>query len=284
MIDVAIVGKGPAGWSCAMTARMRGLSAVVIAPQNDNGLLRSAERIDNYPGMPQTSGMDILELFRKQALELGAEEHEGFVRHIMPLGDQFMLLVENEVVEAKAVVLAMGAARAKTLPGEEEQLGNGVSYCATCDGMFYRSKKIAVLSDSEHGVVETNFLAGLAAEVEYFSLKRHQREGLKDNVILVGEMPKSIGRDKKGITLITDKQTHCYDGIFIFRSAMPLNMLLTDLVTEGNFISVDRQMKTNISGVFAAGDCTGKPLQIPKAVGEGNVAAISAAEWIAKIG
>ncbi len=284
MIDVAIVGKGPAGWSCAMTARMRGLSAVVIAPKNDNGLLRSAERIDNYPGMPQASGTEILELFRNQALQLGAEEHEGLVRQIMPLGDQFMLLVENEVVEAKAVVLAMGAARAKTLPGEEEHLGNGVSYCATCDGMFYRGKKIAVLSGTEQGVEETNFLAGLAAEVDYFSLKRHQTDGLKENVTLVEGMPKSISRDDKGVTLTTDKQTHCYDGIFVFRSAMPLNMLLTDLETEGSFIPVDRQMKTNIPGVFAAGDCTGKPLQIPKAVGEGNVAAISAAEWIAKLG
>ena len=163
MVDVAIVGKGPAGWSCAMTARMRGLNAVVIAPTNDTGLLRSAERIDNYPGMPQTSGNAMLETFREQALALGAEERNGLVRQIMPLGESFMLLVENDVLEAKAVVLAMGAARPVLLPGEEEQLGNGLSYCATCDGMFYRGKRIAVLSASLQGVEETHFLASLAA-------------------------------------------------------------------------------------------------------------------------
>lgn len=284
MTDVAIIGKGPAGWSCAMTARMRGLSATVIAPQNDTGLLRSAERIDNYPGMPQISGTEMLDSFRTQALELGAEEKSGLVRQIMPMGESFMLLVENDVMEAKTVVLAMGAARAKLLPGEEEQVGRGVSYCATCDGMFYRGKRIAVLSGSLQGVEETSFLAGLAAEVEYYSLKPHNTDGLASNVRLMDEKPQSIGRDDAGITLTTNQSTHCYDGIFVFRAAMPLDMLLSDLKTEGSFIPVDRGMRTNIPGVFAAGDCTGKPLQVPKAVGEGNIAAISAAEYISKRG
>lgn len=281
MTDVAIVGKGPAGWSCAMTARMRGLEAVVIAPQNDTGLLRSAERIDNYPGMPQASGSAILDTFREQALAMGAEEINGLVRQIMPMGGSFMLLVENDVLEAKAVVLAMGAARPVLLPGEEEQLGRGVSYCATCDGMFYRGKRIAVLSASVQGVEETRFLAGLAAQVDYYSLKRHQTDGLNENVTIIAEKPVAIGRDDAGITLTTDRSNHCYDGIFIFRAAMPLGMLLAELETEGSYIPVDRQMRTNIPGVFAAGDCTGKPLQVPKAVGEGNIAAIAAAEWIA---
>ena len=281
MIDIAIVGKGPAGWSCAMTARMRGLQAVVIAPQNDNGLLRSAERIDNYPGMPQASGNAILDTFREQALAMGAQERSGLVRQIMPMGDSFMLLVENDVLEAKAVVLAMGAARPVLLPGEEEQLGRGVSYCATCDGMFYRGKRIAVLSASQQGVEETRFLAGLASEVDYYSLKRHQTDGLEENVKVMAEKPVSIGRDDADLILMTDQAVHGYDGIFVFRAAMPLNMLMAELETEGSYIPVDRQMRTNIPGVFAAGDCTGKPLQVPKAVGEGNVAALSAAAWIA---
>ncbi len=284
MTDIAIIGKGPAGWSCAMTARMRGLSAVVIAPQNDTGMLRSAERIDNYPGMPQVSGSAMLERFREQAVALGAEERTGLVRQIMPMGASFMLLVENDVMEAKAVVLAMGAARPKLLPGEEEQVGRGVSYCATCDGMFYRGKRIAVLSSSLQGVEETAFLSTLAAGIDYFSLKKHNTDDLAANVHLMDEKPVSIGRDDAGLTLTTDKATHCYDGIFVFRAAMPLGMLLSDLQTEGSYIPVDRSMRTNIPGVFAAGDCTGKPLQVPKAVGEGNIAAISAAEWIAKRG
>lgn len=284
MTDIAIIGKGPAGWSCAMTARMRGLSAVVVAPQNDTGLLRSAERIDNYPGLPQVSGTKMLDLFREQALALGAEERNGLVRQIMAMDDHFMLLVENDVMEAKTVVLAMGAARPVLLPGEEELVGRGVSYCATCDGMFYRGKRIAVLSASLQGVEESAFLAGLAAKTDYYCLKRHNTDELAENITLMDEKPVSIGRDEVGVTLTTDRETHCYDGIFVFRSAMPLNMLLNELKTEGSYIPVDRHMRTNVPGVFAAGDCTGKPLQAPKAVGEGNIAAIAAAEYIAKRG
>ena len=127
MTDIAIVGKGPAGWSCAMTARMHGLSATVIAPAGNAGLLHAAERIDNYPGMPHASGQSMLESFRSQALELGAEERAGLVRQIMPTESGFMRLVENDVMEANTVLLAMGAARPVLLPGEEEQLGQGVS-------------------------------------------------------------------------------------------------------------------------------------------------------------
>lgn len=284
MTDIAIIGKGPAGWSCAMTARMRGLSAMVIAPLNDTGMLRSAQRIDNYPGMPETSGAKMLETFRSQALALGAEERMGLVRQIMPMDDCFMLLVENDVLEAKTIVLAMGAARPVLLPGEEAQVGCGVSYCATCDGMFYRGKRIAVLSSSLQGVEETKFLAGLTAHTDYYKLKPHDTSGLPQQVSLLEEKPVSIGRDDAGVTLTTNMATHCYDGIFVFRAAMPLGMLMAELKTEGSHIPVDRHMRTNIPGVFAAGDCTGKPLQVPKAVGEGNIAAIAAAEYIAKRG
>ena len=151
-MDIAIVGNGPAGWSCAMTARMRGLSATVIAPAETGGWLGGAERIDNYPGLPQIPGKELLERFRQQALALGAEEKNALVRQIMPSGDCFLLLAENDVLEARAVVLCMGAARPVLLPGEEELLGGGVSYCATCDGMFYRGKRVAVLSASASGV------------------------------------------------------------------------------------------------------------------------------------
>lgn len=284
MTDIAIVGKGPAGWSCAMTARMRGLTATVIAPANDAGFLRAAERIDNYPGMPQASGESMLESFRSQALGLGAEERAGMVRQIMPSGNGFMLLVENDVLEARTVVLAMGAARPALLPGEEEQVGRGVSYCATCDGMFYRGKRIAVLSGCAQGVEESAFLAGLAGEVDYYSLKGHDRTGLDARIRVMEEKPRAISRDGEALVLETDQGERRYDGIFIFRAAVALSMLLADLRTEGSYIPVDRGMCTNIPGVFAAGDCTGKPLQVPKAVGEGNVAAISAAEYIAKRG
>lgn len=284
MADMAIIGKGPAGWSCAITARLRGLSVVVIAPQSQSGWLERAERIDNYPGMPQVSGRALLDSFAQQGVGLGVEIREGLVRQILPTDSGLMVLVENDVLECKTVVLTMGAARATLFPGEEALVGQGISYCATCDGMFYKGKRIAALAATAQGLEEVRFLASMAAEVDYFPLKKLREEALPTNVRKVEERPAAFRRQDQEILLSTDKGEHAYNGVFIFREAMPLGLLLSDLHTKDGFIAVDRAMRTNVPGVFAAGDCTGKPLQIAKAVGEGNIAAISAAEYIAALG
>lgn len=284
MIDIAIIGKGPAGWSCAITARMRGLSVLVVAPQHNTSWLARTEHIDNYPGLPETSGKALLTSFEHQAIAMGAEYRAGLVRQILPTDGGFMLLIESDVVEAKTIVLAMGAARPALLPGEEALVGMGVSYCATCDGMLYRGKRIAALSASEEGTEESHFLAGVVGSMDYFPLKPHKTDGLPKNVKVIAEQPQSLARTPEGITVQTKAETRTYDGVFIFRNAVSLSMLLSDLATEGSFIPVDRGMHTNVSGVFAAGDCTGRPLQVAKAVGEGNIAAISAAEYIASRG
>lgn len=283
-MDVVIIGKGPAGWSCAMTARMRGLSAAVIAPQEDGGLLRGVERIDNYPGLPSVSGDEMLRIFREQALSLGAEEMTGLVASVTKTEQGFMLLVENQVIEAKSVVICIGAARPVLLPGEEELVGRGVSYCATCDGMFYRGKKVAMLSATEQGAEESRFLAGIAAELDYYQLKPHKTDRLPENAAAIGAKPKALRKENGKILVKTEGEEKEYDGVFIYRSSVALAQLMPGLETSGSAIVVDRQGRTNIPGVFAAGDCTGKPLQIGKAVGEGNVAALAAAEYIASLG
>lgn len=284
MYDIAIVGRGPAGLSCAMTARMRGLETLIVGPAHNASWLARTEEIDNYPGLPKVSGAKLLEIFTEQALSMGAETRDGLVRQILPTDQGFMLLIDSEIAEARTVLLAMGAARPKLLPGEEELLGSGVSYCATCDGMLYRGKKLAVLSASEEGAEETLFLEKLAGGIDYYALKKHPTDALPKTVGIMPETPRALSRTDKGICLEADGQTRCYDGVFIFRSAVSLGMLLPDLTTDGSFIPVDRGMHTNLDGVYAAGDCTGKPLQVAKAVGEGNVAAISAAEYLSKKG
>ena len=161
--DLLIIGAGPAAWSCAMTARQRGLTTAVACAQSATSWLQRAERIDNYPGLPQISGKELLSRFRAQAADMGVVIIEQLARQIMPSGDIYMTLVGNDIIESRAIVLAMGAARPKLLPGEEELLGRGVSWCGTCDGMFYRGKKVAVLSAWTGGIEEAEFLAGLSA-------------------------------------------------------------------------------------------------------------------------
>ena len=283
--DIVIIGKGPAGWSCAITARMRGLRAVVVAPLSDTGWLRRAEKIDNYPGLPSVPGSALLDSFEQQALALGAENRVGLVRQILPNDGSFLLLVENDVLQARAVVLAMGAARPSLLPGEEELIGRGVSYCATCDGMFYRGKDVAVLSTSLQGVEETRFLRDVAKSVTYYQLKPHNTEALPPDVSQSAEKPTGFrAAEGGGVELLSKAGARRYDGAFVFRASMPLHLLLDGLRTRDGFIDVDRLMRTSVPGVFAAGDCTGKPLQVAKAVGEGNIAAISAVEYLTQNG
>ena len=277
--DLLIIGSGPAAWSCALTARQRNLNVVVAAAASATGWLQKAERIDNYPGMPQVSGKEMLRIFRQQAEDAGAHVMPHLARQIMSMGDSgYMTLVGNDIVESKAVVLAMGAVRPKLLPGEEDLLGMGVSWCGTCDGMFYRGMEVAVLSAWAGGVEEGEFLAGLARHVDYYFLARHDQPDSAPYTLCEGT-PRELVRQEDGrIAVRTEKGEKVYDGVFIFRPAVAPDALLPGLELDGPFIRADRRMATNLPHVYACGDCTGHPLQIAKAVGEGNIAAISAAE------
>lgn len=272
MKDIAIVGAGPAGYSAAITARKRDKSVVVIG--QNTGWLSRAHCVANYPGLPDISGHDLLDAMEKQALALGAELRPGVVHQIVSMGDSFSLSLGADFVQAKRIILCTGAKQPKMLPGEGELLGRGVSYCGTCDGMFYRGKRVAVIAQGPEAVSEANFLAGLCSEVVYFG---EQADALDARIILSSQKPEAILGETAVSGLRADGEELPFDGVFIFRETAALSALLPGLQTDGAFIRVDRQMKTNLPGVFAAGDCTGLPLQVAKAVGEGCVAAISAA-------
>ena len=143
MIDIAIVGAGPAGYSAAITARKRDKSVVVIGQHT--GWLSRAHSISNYPGLPDISGADLLNAMRDQAVALGAQTRPGVVHQIVSMGSSFALSLGGDFIEAKHIILCTGAKQPRLLPGESELLGRGVSYCGTCDGMFYRGKRVAVI-------------------------------------------------------------------------------------------------------------------------------------------
>ncbi len=280
--DLLIIGSGPAAWSCALTACQRDLTVAVAAAASATSWLQRAERIDNYPGLPLVSGKELLRIFQQQAEDAGVSVLPHLARQVMDVGSGFMTLVGNDIVESRAIVLALGAARPRLLPGEEALLGMGVSWCGTCDGMFYRAKEVAVLSAWTGGVEEAEFLAGLAAHVDYYFLAKHAQP-LHAPYARCEGTPKELVKTEDGrIRLVTSAGEKEYDGVFIFRPAVAPDSLLPGLQADGAFIQVDRRMATNLPRVYACGDCTGHPLQIAKAVGEGNIAAISAAEDLQK--
>ncbi len=275
MYDIAIIGGGPAGLSAAINARQRGRSTILLYNPAQQGWLHRAEQINNYPGMPGASGPQLLDMLRNQALNMGAEFREGLVLQIISMGEGFAVAVGNDFVEAAKIILCTGAKQPVLLPGEEALLGRGVSYCATCDGMLYKGKRIAVLGASDHAAEEANYLATLAGEVLFFG---KAASALSPQIAhLAGRVTHILGEERVTGVQLGD-QIYAVDGLFILRDAMALDTLLPGLAHDGPFIQVNRQMRTNLPGVFAAGDCTGQPLQVAKAVGEGCVAALAASE------
>jgi len=273
MYDIAIIGAGPAGYSAAINARKREKSVLLVG--QNGGWLSRAERIDNYPGMPGVSGPELLAAMRAQAESMGAELRPGVVHQAIDMGGTFALALGADFAEAKRIILCTGARQPRLLPGEAEFLGRGVSYCGTCDAMLYRGRRVAVIAQGPESVSEANFLMSVCERVAYFG---KADEGLDPRIEICDKKPEAIEGDMKATHLIAGGERLPFDGVFIFREAMALSALLPGLDMDGAFIRVDRQMKTSIPGVFAAGDCTGLPLQVAKAVGEGCIAALAAAQ------
>ncbi|MFV0313558.1 MAG: NAD(P)/FAD-dependent oxidoreductase [Anaerotignum sp.] len=284
MLDVAIIGGGPAALSAALNCRQRNKTVCIFGRNIESSLLFSAEEVDNYLGMPNLSGEDMLNQFHAHAVKNGVEFNECRVTQILNMGEHYMINAENNFFEAKAIILTTGLNKSKGIAGEMDYLGKGVSYCATCDGMLYRNKKVIVVSENEEGEEEANFLADICKEVLYVPLYKNIAH-LKDHVFVLHEKPKAvIGEGDKVKALETEKEMIDCDGIFFAKNTMPPDSLIFGLKTVGNVIEVDRRMATNLPNVYAAGDCTGAPYQIAKAVGEGLVAALSAVSDVDKMG
>ncbi|MCL1846489.1 MAG: NAD(P)/FAD-dependent oxidoreductase [Coriobacteriia bacterium] len=283
MYDITIVGAGPAGLSAAITARARNKSVLVVSNRLENSPLAKAKIIDNYPGVSKISGRALLEQMQEQALGLGVEFCFERVISVLPLGERFSLTAGDRLIEARSIILATGVSADAPFPGESEFLGRGVSYCATCDGMLYRTAKVCVVGLDAEAVTEANFLAEIGADVSF--LARKAPTGLSEGIAVKLGSVINITGDMMGVTGLTYREADTDKtesitcaGIFILRPTLAPDTLLAGLELKENSIIVDRGMSTNIPGVFAAGDCTGKPLQIAKAVGEGQLACFSAIE------
>lgn len=273
MFDIAVIGAGPAGYSAAINARKREKSVIVVG--QNTGWLTRAESIENYPGLPSVPGAELLERMRAQAEAMGAELRGGVVHQVLPMGETFALSLGGDFLEARRIILCTGAKQPKLLPGEEALLGRGVSYCGTCDAMLYRGKRVAVVGQGEEAVPEANFLANVCASVTYFG---KPDDALDSRIAVRAEKPEAILGEARATGLRAGGEDFPFDGVFIFRETMALSSLIPGLEMDGAFIRVDRRMHTNLPGVYAAGDCTGLPLQVAKAVGEGCAAALFAAQ------
>ena len=277
--DIAIIGTGPAGLSAAVTAKIRNKSVLLIGSKDLSPKVTKAHAIQNYLGLPNIPGADLGAAFQASLDSVGVTVTEDKITAAYNLGDYYGLQGAETIYEASTLILATGMIPGKLLPGEEALLGRGVSYCATCDAALYRGKTVAVIGYSPKEEHEAAFLSEIAANVAYFPMYK-EIENLPDSVKIITDRPKEITQADGKRQVVTGEGQYAYDGVFILRDSISPGQLVPGLELDGSHVKVDRTMATNLPGCFACGDVVGLPYQYIKSAGEGNVAALSAVQYL----
>ncbi len=298
MYDLVIVGGGPAGLTAGIYAQRARLKTVLLERQYIGGQIALSDVIENYPGFPSISGSELMERFEKHARGLGLEIRFAEVVNIEIDGTEKVVKTTEGEFRTKAVIVATGARPRKLgVPGEDEFLGKGVSYCATCDGPFFRGQRVMVVGGGDTAVKEAFYLSKLASKVYLV----HRRDRLRaekilqekvisaSNIeILWSHILKEIRGDKTGVKKVvvqdlksSESKEMEVEGVFIFVGINPSTDFVDVDKDERGFIKTDQNMETSEKGIFAAGDCRTTPLlQVATAVGDGAIAAFRAEAYI----
>lgn len=280
--DIAIVGSGPAGLSAALNAKIRNKKFIIFGNKNLTNKLVKAPKINNYLGFYGITGEGVKERFQEHLQAMDIEITEERINSIYAMGKYFALMANDKTFEAKSVILATGIEYTRPIKGEEEYLGKGVGYCATCDAPLYKGKVVTIIGHNKEAEEEANYVSELAGEVYYIPMYKGNYN-LRNNIKVVEDKPQEIVGELKVNKLILKNTEIETDAVFLLKDSISPGQLVPGLKIEENHIFVDRLMKTNIPGCFAAGDCVGKPYQYIKSAGEGNIAALSAVQYLDKI-
>lgn len=277
MFDVIIIGAGPAGISASIYTKRANLKTMIIYQNNSN--LEKAELIENYYGFAKgITGIDLYNEGIKQAENLGVELKEEEVINIKMNENGFEVITDKNEYKTKNIVLATG--NKKNIPkikGIQEFEGRGISYCAVCDGFFYRNKDIVVIGNGKYAIAETNELINLANQIIILTDGEKAPEFRADNVKIDTRKIEEIQGEKRVEQIkLEDNTIIKTDGIFVAKGVAGSNEFAKKLgiITNKDKIVVNEKMETNVPGIYACGDCTGGILQISKAVYEGTKAGL----------
>ncbi len=300
MIDIAVIGGGPAGLTAALYAARAGKTVTVFEREGFGGQITHTSIVENYPGTGRISGMELGDRMCQQAEAAGAELSFSGVQNLAQMPDgAFSLETEDGPVTARAVIYAAGAIpRALGLPGESELVGSGVSYCAICDGGFFADQEVAVEGGGSAAFSDALLLSEVCRSVTLL----HRRSEFRAEQILVEQAKRlenlhirtdttvreliSAEGALKGVAIETGdgcSETLPVTGLFVTLGRIPDTKLVSSLAElDGNgYIVTDADMKTAVPGLYAAGDCRSKDIrQLTTAVSDGTVAALSACRWL----
>ncbi len=297
--DIIIIGGGPAGLTAAIYAARHNNKTLILEGNKIGGKSLQAHWVENYPGFPDgISGPDLMALMEKQAAKFGAEFSTETVVGIADFGELKMLTTRKGVRQAKAVIVATGMSRRSlSVKGENEFKGRGVSYCGVCDGPFFREKTVAIIGGGHEAVHDIEVLGESASKVyaipgkkgfsEEYPEIEHLQKDPKVEFIYDADITEIGGSDFVEYVKLDNGQEVKLDGVFIVLEHISTSTILGDagVVTDaGGCILVDRDQKTNVDGLFAAGDCCCKGLQIVTATGMGAQAALNAMKYVKQLG
>ena len=281
--DIAIIGGGPAGLSAAVTASVRNKKVIIFDVNDFSPRLRKAHLVNNYLGLPNISGQELMDKFVEHALSFQPTVVKEKVIYASEGEKVFTLGTPNGFYTVKSIILAIGASSSEIITGEKEFIGKGVSYCATCDGHFFKGKNIAAIVTVPGALDEVDFLAEICEKVILMPRFKLEAEPKQANVEVVTAEPDEIAGTNRVTGVRTKHEYYPVQGVFIFRDSDPIDALFPELQLHGKSIAVGEEMETSMDGIFAAGDCTGQPWQISRATGQGIVAALSAVKYLAQL-
>ncbi len=301
--DVIIAGAGPAGMTAAVYASRGNLSTLMIERGMPGGQMANTEEIENYPGFDRILGPELSTKMFEHAKKFGAEYAYGEVKKIIDEGDIKVVQTDKTDYKARAVIVATGAEYKKLgVPGEAELTGRGVSYCAVCDGAFFKNRELVVIGGGDSAVEEAVYLTRFASKVTII----HRRDKLRAQKILQerafknekidfiwDHVVKSFNGENGKLASVTIEHTKTgeqrefkADGAFIYIGMVPLNQCVAHLgiTNDDGYIVTNEEMETNIPGIFAAGDVREKSLrQIVTATGDGSLAAQNAQQYVERL-
>ncbi|MDP4088819.1 MAG: NAD(P)/FAD-dependent oxidoreductase, partial [Bacillota bacterium] len=263
----------------AINAKIRNKSILLFGYRDLSNKLMKAPKVNNYLGFYDITGEEMKKKFQEHMDFMGIEVLTERVNSVYAMGDYFAMMVNDKMYEAKALILATGMEYTKPLRGEEEFLGRGVGYCATCDAPLYRGKTITVVGYNREAEEEANYVSELAGKLYYIPMYKGDYR-IRDGIEVINDKPLVITGGDRVTNLQLMNKTLDTDAVFILKDSISPGQLVPGLEMENGHIKVDRNMRTNLEGCYAAGDCTGKPYQYIKSAGEGLVAALSAVAYI----